>query len=130
VLWKWIKSERGQAMVESALVLPIVLLLLLGMVELGRVSNAYMAVMHAARHGARQGAVGATNDEIISRVKSAASHLDVTELTVLIVPEIGRQSGQDIRITVTYPVTMITPLTGAIFKEEVTVKSEITMLVE
>lgn len=117
-------------MVESALVFPVILLLLLGMVELGRVSNAYITVMNAARHGARHGAVGATNDEILSKVKSAASHLDGTDITVAVFPETGRHSGQDIRVTVTYPVTMITPLTGAIFKNAVTVKSEITMLIE
>ncbi|MDW7650964.1 MAG: TadE/TadG family type IV pilus assembly protein [Bacillota bacterium] len=127
---KWIRNQKGQALVESALVLPIILLLLLGMVELGRVSNAYLAVMHAARHGARYGAVGATNDEIISRVLSSAAHLDSTNLTVLINPESGRQSGQDIKVTVTYPITMLTPLTGSIFTEPITVRSDITMLVE
>lgn len=130
MLRTWIKSERGQAIVESALVMPIVLLLVIGMVELGRVSNAYMAVMHAARHGARYGAVGGTNEEIVTRVKGAATPLNPSELTVTVFPEHGRQSGMDIQVSVTYPVVLITPLVSSFLSNPVIVRSDITMLVE
>ena len=48
---------------EAAVVLPIILLLLLGMVEVGRICNAYLLVTQAARQ-ARYGAVGASDAEI------------------------------------------------------------------
>ena len=50
---KRMKSERGAAAVEFALVLPLLLLLLLGIVEFGRVYNAQMQLTAAARDGAR-----------------------------------------------------------------------------
>lgn len=125
-----IKNERGQAIVETAIILPIIVLLLMGMVEFGRLSNAYMAVTHAGRHGARHAIVGGSNEEIISRVKNAAAPLEPDQLTVTIEPQTGRVSGQDVRVTVTYPFQMITPLTGAIFKEPLVVRSDVTMRIE
>jgi Flp pilus assembly protein TadG len=115
--------------VETALVVPVILLLLMGMVELGRVSNAYMAVTHAGRHGARYAAIGGTNEEVTTRVKNAATPLDTSKVNVVIDPATGRISGQDVRITVTYPVQMLTPLAG-LFKNPVVVRSDVTMRLE
>jgi Flp pilus assembly protein TadG len=130
VLDRWKKSERGQAIVETALVVPLIILLIMGMVELGRVSNAYLAVTHASRHGARYAAVGGSNEEIISKVKNAASPLDTSQLTVIIDPAQNRQSGEDIKVTVTYPVRMLTPIAGFLFSNTVTVRSDVTMRIE
>ena len=44
-------------MVEFALVLPILLMLLLGVIQFGIAFNHYLAVTDAVRAGARQGAV-------------------------------------------------------------------------
>lgn len=127
---RWKRDQRGQAIVESALVLPIILMLILGTVELGRMSNAYLVVTHAARHGARHAAVGAANEEIISRVKLASSPLNTSDLTVVISPGLGRRAGDDVQVTVTYPLKMITPLAGAVFSDTVTVRAQITMRME
>jgi Flp pilus assembly protein TadG len=48
---------RGQALVEAALVLPILLLVLVGIMEVGRAWNIHQVVTHAAREGARAAAV-------------------------------------------------------------------------
>ncbi|MCR3921642.1 MAG: pilus assembly protein [Firmicutes bacterium] len=127
---KWLKNQKGQAIVESALVVPIILLLLLGMVEMGRVTNAYLVVTHAARHGARYGAVGATNDEIIERIIDVATPLNPAELTIVIMPETGRAAGGDIQVSVTYPVQLITPVVESLISNPFPVKSEITMRIE
>jgi Flp pilus assembly protein TadG len=53
---KWFrawKNERGQALAEFALVLPIVLLFIGGIVEFGRAYNIKQALTDAAREGAR-----------------------------------------------------------------------------
>lgn len=117
-------------MVEFAMVLPIILLLLLGIVEVGRMGNAYLTVMHAARHGARLGAVGGTNAEIITRVQGAVTTLDSAELVVDVYPEVQRQAGQDIRVTVSYPLQLILPLPTSILDGPVLVSSDITMRIE
>jgi hypothetical protein len=50
-------DRSGQAMVETALVIPIVLLLLLGVVELSRAWNAHQVITNAAREAVRSAVV-------------------------------------------------------------------------
>lgn len=47
------RAKRGQALVEFALVLPLLLLLIFGVVDAGRLIFAYNTVSNAARNGAR-----------------------------------------------------------------------------
>ena len=50
-------TEAGQALVEFALVVPLLLLLVVGVIEFGRAWNVSQAVNYAARQGARTAAV-------------------------------------------------------------------------
>ncbi|MGO4383770.1 TadE/TadG family type IV pilus assembly protein [Specibacter sp. RAF43] len=50
-------SERGAAAVEFALLLPILLLLVIGIMEFGRAFNVQISASNAAREGARYAAV-------------------------------------------------------------------------
>lgn len=50
-------QERGQALVEFALVLPVFLLLFFGIIDIGRLVYVNNAVAQAAREGSRWGAV-------------------------------------------------------------------------
>ena len=52
-----IKDKKGQSLIEFALVLPILLLVLLGIIEFGRIIMAVNVLNQAAREGARVGAV-------------------------------------------------------------------------
>lgn len=47
------RSERGQSLVETALVLPILLIILMGIFDFGRAIYAYNAVSNSAREAAR-----------------------------------------------------------------------------
>lgn len=124
-----IKSERGQAMVETALIMPLLILMLMGMVEMGRLGNAYLTVTHAARHGARYGAVGGSNSEIIEKVKYAAVPLNVDNLSVTINPETNRLTGNDLSITVAYPVELFIPVFSGL-ASPINVQSTVIMRVE
>ena len=53
---EWRQSERGQSLLEVALALPILLLLLLGIIEVGRYAQLAILVSDAARAGAIYGA--------------------------------------------------------------------------
>lgn len=57
-------SELGVALVETAVVLPIFLLIVFGLVEMGRLFQTYSTVQHAAREGARFAITG--RDDIVS----------------------------------------------------------------
>ena len=69
------RDEGGQALVELALILPILLMLLLGIFEFGRAWNTKQLITDAAREGARL-AVVQNNDIDQDDVKAAiATHL-------------------------------------------------------
>ena len=68
------ENEKGQALVETALVLPLLIILILGIIQFGIIFNNQVAVASAAREGARSAAVGAGNDEINAVVSNALSH--------------------------------------------------------
>jgi Flp pilus assembly protein TadG len=69
-------ADRGAAAVELALVLPVLLTLVLGIVDFGFAFNAKIAVTQAAREGARVVAVdpAATSGEVSSRVTDALTN--------------------------------------------------------
>src|SRR5689334_10681817 len=53
------RARRGQTMVEFALTLPILLLLIFGIVEFGRIFQAWVTIQNAARTAARFAITGA-----------------------------------------------------------------------
>ena len=56
------KKENAQGLVEFALILPILLLVVVGVLEMGRLLFVYSSVTSASREGARYGsAVGQVN---------------------------------------------------------------------
>ena len=63
--------QRGDAIVEYILVLPILLMILFGILEMGRVLDAWIVVQNAAREGARSGAL-ATSANISTAAQQAA----------------------------------------------------------
>jgi Flp pilus assembly protein TadG len=57
-----VRSERGTAVVEFALVAPLLFLLVFGIIEFGRVLNAYNQLTQLAGQGARAAAVNRNPD--------------------------------------------------------------------
>lgn len=130
-LYRLQRNEQGQAVVEMALVLPVLLLILFGIVEFGRVFNAYLVVTQAAREGARLGAVGATDSEIVAEVQSASPTLDSAKVAVSISPAAAyRTRGQYITVAVEYPVKIIAPGLNMVLGDTFVVRSQTVMRVE
>lgn len=63
-LFKLRKNEKGQALVEFAIVLPVIILLVLGSIEYGWLLYGKITLNSAAREGARVGAVMNTTETI------------------------------------------------------------------
>ncbi len=51
------QSERGQALLEAALITPVVLLIMVGIFEVGRAYQTFQVLTNAAREGARAAVV-------------------------------------------------------------------------
>jgi Flp pilus assembly protein TadG len=74
------RNEDGAAAVEMALVLPILLLLVFGIIEFGFIFNRYISVTHAAREGVRLLALGVDADTAIEKAEAATG--DVVDASV------------------------------------------------
>ena len=76
--------ERGQSMVELAITLVAILILLAGIVDLGRAFFAYIAMRDAAQEGALYGSTAPSDSSgIDSRAKSVlASRVDISNITI------------------------------------------------
>ncbi|MEN8039984.1 MAG: TadE family type IV pilus minor pilin [Actinomycetota bacterium] len=68
-------AERGSAVVEFALVLPLVLIVLLGIVEVAVVARSEIQLVHAAREGAREAAVSPDTSRAVAAVRAALGPL-------------------------------------------------------
>lgn len=66
-------DDRGAAMVEFALVLPILVMLLVGIIEFGSAYNTQLALQASAREGARAAALRRSPAEVESAARNAAS---------------------------------------------------------
>lgn len=102
-----LRERRGQAVVELAVVLPFLVLLLLGLMEFGRVFHALLTVQNAAREGARLGVTGASDGQIEARVRQAAQSLEGSQspdrLQVAVSPPAAaRHVGSDLTVQVKY----------------------------
>jgi len=77
-------SDSGQALVEMAVILPVALMLLAGIVEIGRYANASIVVSHAARAGVQYAAQNRVTASETSNIIQAAKNdaPGVTSLTV------------------------------------------------
>ena len=80
------KDERGQAIVEFALVVPLLLIVILGVVLVADIGVARLALEHAAAEAARSGSL--TNDDNLVRgtVAAAVAPLDPSSVKVIIEP--------------------------------------------
>ena len=110
-----LKKNKGQSLVETALVLPILLLILMGIIDFGMMFNNYLIVSNASREGARNAAVGATDSEINAIVSNVVSTLDSSRIVVEISPsETERKKGDELVVKVKYEYRLITPMISAL----------------
>src|SRR3990172_2099306 len=107
------RGERGQSLVEFALLLPVFLILLFAIVDFGMGFNAWITVTNSAREGARLGTVGSAAAAIQQRVRDTAASLDQAKLTVAVTNAQG-QPGESVLVDVDYQYDLITPLAGLI----------------
>lgn len=95
------RGERGQALIEFALVLPVLLILALAIGELSELGVARLALAHAAAEGART--IALTNDDQLGRssIVAAAAPLRSAAIEIAIDPP-AEQRGTDPRGTLVF----------------------------
>jgi len=111
------RNERGQGLVEFAIVLPILLIILSGVLDLGRLWYAYVAVTDAAAEGATYAALDPSDGNgIYKRAEEASGGLVQIEPdgVTLVCPTCPTAaSGDQVTVTVAYTFTLATPFLHA-----------------
>lgn len=105
--------ERGAAAVEFALILPVLLLMVLGMLEFSRAYNTQISLSGAAREGAREMAIHGDADDAIDAAIAAAPSVKpaVTAANVTIDPATCT-AGQQVEFEINYDLPLLTGLFG------------------
>lgn len=105
------KSVQGQSMIEFALILPVMVLIVAGIFDLGRAFFSSITITNAAREGARYGTL---NPKDSTGIKAAAvleaqnSGITLTAANVGVscppnpMPPSGCNRGQPVRVTINY----------------------------
>lgn len=102
-------------MVEFALVLPIFLLLILVLFDMGRTTQAYTAVAAAAREGARSGSIAAGVGDAAPMVQSLAIQAAQSAAAPLSIPASAisvQQAPSAVTVSVTDTIAPVTPFVG------------------
>lgn len=134
------RDEKGAAAVEFALVMPILMILIFGIVDFGLAINQYATASNAAREGVRAAALGTRSADVANIVKGYVGGDTNQEVTVAVsckTPAGGNcssfdamaTSGGTALVTVTIKRPWITPV-GAAFANKSIVSKTSRMRIE
>jgi len=104
------RDRRGQSLVEFALILPVFILVLIGLFDMGRAIYAYNTVSNAARAAAR---VAIVNQNAIAIQNEATDQSPGLPVTVTLSGCTDIDSA--CTVTVSYDFEPVTPMIGAVF---------------
>ncbi|MFC2947311.1 TadE/TadG family type IV pilus assembly protein [Virgibacillus sediminis] len=99
-----IRKQDGQSMVEFALVLPILLLLLVGIFDFGRIYYTHLELEMVSQETVRMGGLGRSDAEIRTYAQERFNAEDPSQLLVTVSPgETARKAGDYVTVTLEYP---------------------------
>ncbi len=109
-------GSKGQSLVETAIIIPIILLLVFGVIDFGLIFNNYILITNASREGARKASIGGTDSEVIQVVKNMTSTLELSDMTINVTPSYStRNYGVQVKVEIKYKARLITPIINRFF---------------
>jgi hypothetical protein len=84
-LIKNLSGEKGASAVEFAIILPVLIMLVFGIIQFGVAYNKYISLTHAAREGARLAAVGDYEEDpagFEQKVRESAPSVEIENINV------------------------------------------------
>ena len=123
-----LRKERGQDLAEYALILPIFLIIIMGIFDMGRAVYVYSALQNSVREGARYGII---NPDDITGIENVvyqkAVGLDIRGLDIFT----SYPTEDTIQVRATFRFQIVTPIIGALFgSNELTFSGQSTMHIE
>ncbi len=108
-LWTILGDTRGVAVVEFAFIAPILMMLTLGILDVGRAMHALNTMQHTAKEAARYASVRgsasaspASQDDIVKFVKNAAIGLDAKRMSVQVSWAPNNSPGSAVVVDIAY----------------------------
>lgn len=119
-----IGNSRGQSIVEFALVLPLLLTIMLGIINFGLICYNYITVNEAAREGARAVAVSGKQADAATAVKKVNSNLSVSGVVL------PTAAGGTLTVKVSGKVQLVDPVYSAFLTNPFPVNGQASMRLE
>jgi Flp pilus assembly protein TadG len=116
-------AEHGAVAVEFALLAPILIMILFGIMEFGRAYNVQVSLTNAARDGARSVAINNVEADAVTATVNAAPFLnpqlkntdvdfDYVAIPATTPSPTACSSGRQVTVTVTYSLSTMTGIAG------------------
>ena len=111
------KLERGQGLVEFSISIVFMMILLVGVLDIGRAFFTYLSMMDAAQEGAAYGAIAPLDyDGIRARVRSASSgtvnFVDIEDSQIDVRTHCCPCAGNSVTVTIFTDFTFVAPFIG------------------
>lgn len=130
------KKEDGQAMVEFALILPVFLLILCGIIDFGWLFYNQISLNNACREGARYAVVntadGADTQAITAHIENNSKNVfdkDGVDINIDY-SSAGDPTSGDVTVTLQAEISFFTPVLSSVLGETRKITSTVTMKVE
>ncbi len=111
-IWSKLLRADGQAFVEFAIVLPVLVLLVFGIAQFGIAFRNYLAITDTARVAARAAAVKRTSSPCAAATTSIQNNVSASQwaqISSRITCTAGPNVGDQVKITIKYPYTIGLP---------------------
>jgi Flp pilus assembly protein TadG len=111
-------DQKGQSLVEVAITLPVLILIMAGILDLGRAYFTYVALSDAAAEGAAYAAINpGDTTQIVERAVESSNGLVTLSQDQVTVQSNSLTAGSPITVTVTFDYALITPILDSIVPE-------------
>ena len=130
---KRLSNQRGTALMETAITIPIVLLVCVGIFEFGRAYQTFQVLTNAAREGARTSVIMSNSDQQVTdavrNYLTSGRLLNPGSAVITVVRNEAMGANTASRITVSYPFNFIVlnPVAKLVVKTSTTGKAALTM---
>lgn len=125
------QKDQGQSFLELALIVPILLIIIAGTVDLSRLYLSYTALRDAAMEGANYGSLAPTETtHIEERVRAYSKHpldlSDTSSVHVFISTDTNPCAGKQVTVKVTHDFVIATPLIGSFIGQSFPVSATVS----
>ena len=124
------RARRGAAVTEFAVVAPIMIMLTMGMIEIGRMVMVKQVMVNASREGARLGALpGTSNSEVTSRVQQELDSASITGVSISVTPAnlVTAPAGSQVKVLLSVPASQISWVPNPLFSFSKNISTSTTM---